>query len=273
MIECIHFFPCLKLCHLRFFWHWEYGPKASGLLESFSELGQCELCGVSRPQFWVKQILWYIMVCLVSCSPKNIVKTISPSGLCLVWNKHYLRHSQGYLTAGMLHAGEGYPCLTIKAWNGRLLVIFLDRCLRAYLQTKRDAGETPCAEVISASVAARAICAWFDAVERAGRYLTQSEASWIYRYGLSFLKSYSRLAIQSALSGTHRWKYIPKLHVFLHINEDMLQSKLNCRHTHCFKDEDHVGLIKRLAVRVHKGPLFEFRILTRWLLRLGSWLP
>lgn len=141
MIECIHFFPCLKLCHLRFFWHWEYGPKASGLLESFSELGQCELCGVSRPQFWVKQILWYIMVCLVSCSPKNIVKTISPSGLCLVWNKHYLRHSQGYLTAGMLHAGEGYPCLTIKAWNGRLLVIFLDRCLRAYLQSKRDAGE------------------------------------------------------------------------------------------------------------------------------------
>ena len=193
-------------------------------------------------------------------------------GLCLVSSDHCLRHSQGYLTAGMLHA-EGNPCLTIKAWNGRLMIIFLDRCLRGYLQSVRESGSTPCVEAVTASVAARAICAWFDAVERAGRYLTQSEATSIYSYGMSFLQSYSRLGIQSVLSGSRRWKYIPKLHVFLHLCEDMLHTKLNCRHTHCFRDEDHVGLIKKLAAKVHKGPLIEFRILTRYLLRLGSWLP
>lgn len=42
---------------------------------------------------------------------------------------------------------------------------------------------------------------------------------------------------------------------------------------HCFRDEDFVGLCKRLAVRVHKGPLFEYRIMARWLLRLSSWDP
>ena len=63
-------------------------------------------------------------------------------GLCLVSSDHCLRHSQGYLTAGMLHA-EGHPCLTIKAWNGRLMIIFLDRCLRGYLQSVRESGSTP----------------------------------------------------------------------------------------------------------------------------------
>lgn len=186
-----------------------------------------------------------------------------------VWLEH-LRHSQGYLTAGMLHA-ESHPCLTIKAWNGRLMIIFLDICLRAYLKSARDAGSDPGVEVTNAALAARSMCAWFDAVERGGRYLSQSEAASIFKFGMTFLKSYSRLGIQSVLSGSRRWKYLPKLHVFLHLCEDMLQSKQNCRHHHCFRDEDHIGLLKRLACRVHKGPLFEFRILTRWLLRLQSW--
>ena len=184
----------------------------------------------------------------------------------------YLRHSQGYLTAGMLHA-EGFPCLTIKAFNGRLMVVFLDLSLAAFIKKTRDSGGAPSAEVLNASIATRAICMWFDAVERGGRYLSQSEANDIYKYGLSFLKAYQRLAVTAVLTQSRRWKYLPKLHIFHHLCLDMKGSLLNCRHFHCFKDEDNVGLVKRLAVRVHKGPLFEFRILTRWLLRLDTWQP
>ena len=64
------------------------------------------------------------------------------------------RHSQGYLTAGMLHA-EGFPCLTIKAHNGRLMLVFLDLCLATYIRSTQDAGGTPSSEVVNASLATR----------------------------------------------------------------------------------------------------------------------
>lgn len=183
-----------------------------------------------------------------------------------------VRHSQGYVTVGMLHA-DTFPCLTLKAFNGRLIVIFLDLCLRTYIQNTRGGGMDPSMETINASAACQAICFWFDCVERAGRYLTQEQANRIYHHGLTFLCAYQRLGVDSVLAGTKRWKYLPKLHIFKHLNEDMISDLLNCRHFHCFRDEDHIGLLKRLAVKVHKGPLFEFRILTRWLLRLDTWVP
>ena len=172
----------------------------------------------------------------------------------------------------MLHS-EGFPCLTVKAWNGRLLTIFIDKCFAAYIKAKEEAGSTVCAEVLNASLAARAICGWFDAVERAKRFLTQDEATTIYNFGMTFLKTYHRLSMMSVLSGVRRWKVIPKLHILMHLNEDAFHKRVNPRATHCFRDEDNVGLVKRLAIRVHKGPLFEYRILTRWLLRLGTWRP
>ena len=46
------------------------------------------------------------------------------------------------------------------------MIIFLDICLRAYLNSARDAGSDPGVEVTNAALAARSMCAWFDAVER-----------------------------------------------------------------------------------------------------------
>lgn len=172
----------------------------------------------------------------------------------------------------MLHA-EGNPCLTIKAWNGRLMLIFLDQCLATYIKGMHDAGSPVAVEVLNTSVATRAMAAWFDSVERSGRILSPSEARSIYNFGMTFLKAYHRLGVQAAVTGSRRWKFIPKLHVVHHLCENAVMYGENPRFVHCFRDEDHVGLIKRLAVRVHKGPLFEYRILTRWLLRLDTWHP
>jgi hypothetical protein len=57
------------------------------------------------------------------------------------------------------------------------------------------------------------------------------------------------------------------------MNEDMRHRLYNYRYGHTFKDEDNVGVCKKLAERVAKGDLMEYRIMTRFLLRVGSWVP
>ena len=163
--------------------------------------------------------------------------------------------------------------MTVKAWNGRLLRIFIDRCLEAKIRNVRVAGEQPSVELLNASLATKGLCKWFDLVERSPRYLQQSVADEMFDAGQVFLKTYLRLALHSLIEKSQRWKFLPKLHSFMHLCEDVKSSLHNCRFFHCFRDEDFVGLCKRLAVRVHKGPLFEYRIMTRWLLRLSSWDP
>ena len=184
---------------------------------------------------------------------------------------HGLEHSQGYITPGVLHA-EGYPSLTLKAHNGRLMVVFLSVSLDAHLAKVRAGGE-PGAELLNACVAARAMCGWFDKCERGGRFLNDEEANGIFRDGMAFVAAYERLALASLRAGGERWKVHHKMHGFVHLCEDALWLRSNSRFFHCFRDEDFMGLCKRLCQKVHKGPLCEFRILCRYLLRLNSWRP
>ncbi|CAL1129990.1 unnamed protein product [Cladocopium goreaui] len=82
-----------------------------------------------------------------------------------------------------------------------------------------------------------------------------------------------QLAILSVLRSVARWRLLPKVHPFRHMNEDMRNRLYNYRYCHTFKDEDNVGVCKKLAERVAKGDLMEYRIMTRFLLRVGSWVP
>ena len=66
------------------------------------------------------------------------------------------------------------------------------------------------------------------------------------------------------------WSFIPKLHAFAHLIDIVQHTIANSRFYHCFRNEDFMGLCKHFAVRVHKGPLFEYCILTRCLLRLDG---
>ena len=172
----------------------------------------------------------------------------------------------------MLHS-ESFPCLTIKAWNGRLLLIFVDRCLETQIKNEKGQSQRVDVELLNAAIATRALCRWFDLIERSPRFLKQHVADEIFKAGMLFLATYNRLALHSVIQKGFRWKFLAKLHPFAHLCEDMRDNLFNCRFFHCFRDEDFMGLAKRLALRVHKGPLFEYRILTRWLLRLASWDP
>ena len=56
---------------------------------------------------------------------------------------------------------------------------------------------------------------------------------------------------------------------FQELNLSMRRELYNCRAYHCFIDEDHIGTIKGLCKRVHRG-LLEHRVLLRWTLRLRT---
>ena len=179
-----------------------------------------------------------------------------------------IRHSQGFLTTGMLHIEAGYPFLTCKAWNGKILLLFLDLCMEVLHQQKP--GDT---EISLAFLCSRSLVCWFDRLSRYGRYLTPAEGAEIANFGHRFLKLYQRLAYHGVTHKLNRWKLLPKLHPFKHACEDMQSKLYNYRFVHTYKDEDFVGVMKKLCERVSKGDLCEYRILTRFLLRLSTWVP
>ena len=172
----------------------------------------------------------------------------------------------------MLHA-DAFPCLTLKAYNGRVMAVFLETCLESHICTLQRNNLPVDVEVLNASVAIKALCAWFDILERSPRFLSQNDADATFNFGNKFLRTYERLGIIAVIRGSKRWKFIPKLHVFMHLIEDVKSTTENSRFFHCFRDEDFMGVCKKLAIRVAKGPLFEYRVLTRYLLRLDSWQP
>ena len=166
-----------------------------------------------------------------------------------------------------MNSDDGFPSLTCKAYNGRLFLVFLTTCLSALRERSDDL------EVRLALTACRSFCVFFDRIERCGRYLSPNEGREIKGAIRTFLTAYESLARLNVAKGIQRFKLIPKMHILMHLGEDCAHFLYNCRYHHCYRDEDMVGVMKRLAEAVHKGPLMEFRILTRYLLRLGSWTP
>ena len=114
---------------------------------------------------------------------------------------------------------------------------------------------------------------WFDRMEQASRFLTPSQGAELHALGMKVVRTIERLAIIGLCKGINRWRLQPKLHCLVHISEDHRIFLVNVRTYHCFIDEDFVGLVKRLALKCHRGDLLELRILLRWLLRIGSWIP
>ena len=172
------------------------------------------------------------------------------------------------MNSGLLSATDGYPTLCCKAWNGRVMLIFIDRCVHTL---RGQVEENP--ELTNCCVAARSLTAWYDLLERSKRFLNMEQRVGLYNFGRKFVATVERLAVLALLGGHNRWRLQPKLHCMVHIAEDHLRYGYNARYFHCFVDEDHIGLTKRLALKVHRGGLMELRILCRWLLRLGSWIP
>lgn len=178
------------------------------------------------------------------------------------------RHSQQFFNSGLMSTSDGFPTLCCKAFNGRLLLIFLDVCLHALVDSGNFQGN---AEVYNACTASRALKSWYDLLERSPRFLDNTQRVELHGLAMKSVRVLERLAYIAMLNNRMRWRLQPKVHPFIHIAEDHLWFGVNARFVHCYIDEDSIGLMKRLALRVHRGSLMELRMLCRFLLRLGSW--
>eukprot|EP00439_Symbiodinium_sp_Y106_P042800 s93_g5.t1 len=176
------------------------------------------------------------------------------------------------MPAGLLDLEQGvFPVLKLKAWNGRLMILFFAIALKGLPDPGDDLLRK---ELRAALAAAECVACFFDRSERSARLLTEQEAESISEAVLKFLMIYRQLVKISVSRNCPRYKVIPKMHVLLHIGEDVRETRTNFRHYHCFIDEDFIGRMKELTIKLPKvGGGLEYRLLTRWLLRLGASKP
>ncbi|CAE7255271.1 unnamed protein product [Symbiodinium sp. CCMP2592] len=190
----------------------------------------------------------------------------------MVCLEHVAWHSLATMPAGLLDLEQGtYPVLKLKAWNGRLMILFLAVALKGLSEPGDDLLRK---ERRAALAAAECVACIFDRSERAARLLTEQEAESISEAILKFLMIYKQLVKISVSRNCPRYKIIPKMHALLHVGEDVRDTRCNFRHFHCFMDEDYIGQMKELTIKLPKvGGGLEYRLLTRWLLRLGASRP
>ena len=116
----------------------------------------------------------------------------------------------------MLHdstsdAGD-HPVLTLKAWNSRVWLAYMDHCMGQQHETNLAAGIQD-REMLLAVAATRNLLLWFCEQEAANQlYLTESEAETIYKHAMEYLKYAQALAQHASDAGVLRWKILPKHH-------------------------------------------------------------
>ena len=121
-----------------------------------------------------------------------------------------LRCSQCWLTSGMLHDDStGWPALRLKAYNGRIFLLYVRTALQACSKCPEQQGNQ---ELALACLAAQALCLFFSLSERAGRYLNAVQSRELHSAGTTFLRCYTALARMAALAGVRRWHLLPKMH-------------------------------------------------------------
>ena len=116
----------------------------------------------------------------------------------------------------MLHdfasdAGD-HPVLTLKAWNSRIWLAYMDHCMEKQLEKNQAAGVQD-REVLLAMAGTRSLLLWFCEQEAAHRlYLTETQATAIHGHACEYLKYAQALALHASGAGVLRWKILPKHH-------------------------------------------------------------
>ena len=126
------------------------------------------------------------------------VQPRSGVGLWIVQSKVFLshciyiplgRHYQHPICSALLTVKQGeFPELRIKAWAGRVLIVFLQHKIAELINKLASDPdvEGPNEVLILVNAVLTSICQWFALVEKAGRYLTE-EANTIWGTSLEIL--------------------------------------------------------------------------------------
>ena len=113
------------------------------------------------------------------------------------------------MNAGLMsYEGSAYPCLNVKAWNGRCLLIFFFVVL-GVLKSTPGWPEALGEELRLADAATTALASYLHETECAGRYLSRDEA-WKMRKAVeTYLSLVQVLALCSLRRKIPRWKCVP----------------------------------------------------------------
>lgn len=167
-----------------------------------------------------------------------------------------IQHSQPPFTRKMVKKKSGENLFTAKAYNGRVILMWLTHCLLDSEQHNPDH------EILVLTCAAMSSLAKFMALmEENPRHLTASAAQSMHDAGFRFLNFYKILCLEYIRKGVSAWLLKPKYHVFAHICMDALAYRVNPRFTHTFVDEDSMKWVKCISARAHP------RQRERWVLR------
>ena len=157
------------------------------------------------------------------------------------------------------------PDLKAKAWNTRVMVSWLATV--AGRSTVRHRQE-PSARDNCRGACIGHLAAWYDTLERAGRFLSDAERIAACDAGRSFLLCYVQLARYASAAGQALWPLKPKHHKMDHMVRRLLLDSYNPRFSDCYRDEDWCGHMKNLAKNTHARRGHE-RTLQRYKLLLS----
>lgn len=158
-----------------------------------------------------------------------------------------------------------YPELLTKAWNSRIITAWLaDEACQAQAREVGDGEEERCL--------VQAVTYWlakaYSIMEGNPRNLSAEVADGLARCFeelLSVWTALSNLALEVSALG---WPVRPKWHLIAHLADIVRADRVNPRHYHCFRDEDQVGTLIKVAASSHRSTV-SISVLNKYLLRLG----
>ncbi|CAE7248882.1 unnamed protein product [Symbiodinium sp. CCMP2592] len=92
---------------------------------------------------------------------------------------------------------------------------------------------------------------FFGHMERAPRYLSDTDATNLFESGKNFFNHFGALTRMSLRLQKQEFLLRPKLHVLTHFLMDLKRYRTNPRMFHCYVDEDSMGLLKRICLKAH----------------------
>ncbi|CAL1132282.1 unnamed protein product [Cladocopium goreaui] len=151
-------------------------------------------------------------------------------------------HSQPPFLPRMVKKKDGNELFTAKAYNGRVILSWLNHTLLGVLAQRPDH------QILHlTSAAVNSMTNIFSISESHGRFLPESAAQELHDNGVRFVDLYKVLCVEHIRMNKNRWLMRPKIHVLLHLSKDVLKYSIAAR---AHPKRRHIWLLKCTKLRL-----------------------
>lgn len=128
-----------------------------------------------------------------------------------------------------------------KGHNGKIIAYWLGDCMQKPVARSTEPHREICKWLLQShawptderleliAVTMQSLCAWFQEVEKHGRYLTVTAADTIYDHGMKYLRCHLVLCKISMRMMKLHWHIRPKMHAFHHQLKDVRLRRTSTR--------------------------------------------